>query len=453
VAFAPPELDNRGMGRIERRMRAASRRRWAILVACLVVVFAGAWLAVGERAAPGVVVLAPPAPAKPTTYSVAETAPLDRAPPVVIDAKGSERVEVCGLGWVEAGADGSVDPAALGRVPAFSAARRRILDSLSASPDDFDRAASVWLRMVDPASDPTLAAGLREQLAQKATTTRDPRTYALAFKACRPAPEAASCALLNARRWAQLDADNGEPWLFLFTEASARKDREQADEAFFRIGTVGRIEDRYFAIAGVLARHAGDTDAGLLAAHELALESINGMGTQATPPLQAIIGACRGPSLADANRRQRCDAVASALAERSDVLLYASIGAAIGRRLGWPAARTDAVAALSSASNESLLTREADPLQWSCRHAASVLERFARQGFVGEVGYAREWITASGSTLERYAAKESDPRRRRADDLARAANTSVLAGALAAGDAAASEPAVTPSSAVVQPGR
>ena len=451
MAFAAPAFDNRRMGRFERRWRAASRRHWAILVACLLVVFAGAWLAAGERARPGVVVLAPPPEAKPTTYSAVEPAVVERSAPDAIGAKGSERVEVCGLGWVEAGADGSVDPAAFGRIPAFSAARRRIMSSLAASPDDFDRAASVWLGMVDPSSDPANAASVREQLAQQATTTRDPRTYALAFKTCRPAPDAGSCALLNARRWAQLDADNGEPWLFLFSDASMRKDREQADEALYRIGTAGRIEDRYFAIAGLLARHAGTGDAGLLAAHELALESINGMGVQATPPLQSIVAACRGQSLSDANRRQRCDAVAAALAERSDVLLYAAIGATIGRRLGWPAARTEAVGALSSASNESLLAREADPQQWSCRRAASVLERFARQGFVGEVGYAREWITASGSTVERYAAKESDLRRRRADDLARAANTSVLAGALAAGDTAASEPAATPTSAGPQP--
>jgi len=443
------------MGRFERRWRAASRRHWAILGACVVLVFAGTWLAVGERALPGVVVL--PAPSRALATPAAADAfvtTVEPTPPVAPPRlRGSERVEVCGLGWVEAGADGSVDPAVLARMPALNAARRRLVDSLASSGDDFERAASLWLKMVDVTSAGTLAADLREQLAQRATTTRDPRTYAIAFKTCRLTPEVGSCALLNARRWAQLDSDNGEPWLFLFNEATTRKDREQADEALFRLGEAARVEDRYFAVAGLLARRAGSTDTGLLAAHELAIESLGGMAAQAMAPLQAITVACRGPSLGDANRRQRCDAVASAMAERSDVLVYAAIGAAMGRRLGWPQARTDAVAALSSASNESLLAREPDPLQWSCPRAASVLDRFARQGVVGEVGFAREWIAASGSTVERYAAKESEQRRRRAEDLTRAANTAVLAAALAASDASASEPSATPYSATPPPAR
>ena len=440
MAFAAPAFDNRRMGRFERRWRAASRRHWAILGVCLALVCAAIWFALGERALPGVVVLPTPARtlATPAAPVASETA-VELTPPVAPPGlRGSERVEVCGLGWVEAAADGSVDPGVLARMPALAAARRRVVDSLASSGDDFERAASLWLRMVDP-SNATLAADFREQLAQGATTTRDPRAYALAYKTCRPTPEAGSCALLGARRWAQLDGDNGEPWLFLFNEATARRDRDQADEALFRLGAAARVEDRYFAIAGLLARHAGETETGLLAAHELALESLGGMAAHAMPPLQTVLGACRGSSLVDANRRQRCDAVASALAERSDTLGYASIGAAMGRRLGWPPPRTDAVAALSSASTESLLTREADPLQWSCGRAASVLDRFARQRVVGEVRFAREWIEASGSTVEAYAAKEAERRRRRADDLARSANTSVLATALAASDAGASE--------------
>ncbi|MEP7140668.1 MAG: hypothetical protein ABI745_13635 [Caldimonas sp.] len=428
------------MGRFERRWRARSRRHWAILIVCLAIVVGGIWIAVGERAIPAVVVLSAPArKAAPQPLSapgdIAVATAVRSAPSASRDV---DRVEVCGLGLVEAGPDRTVDPAMLARMPAVAAARRRLVDSLASSGDEFARAASLWLRMIDP-SGVTLAADFREQLAQAAMTTRDPRVYALAFKTCRAAPEGGGCVLLSARRWAQLDIDNGEPWLFVANEAMARKDREQADEALFRLGAAARVEDRYFAVAGLLAGRAGEKDTGLLAAHELALESLGGMAAQATPPLQSVLTACRGPSLVDANRRQRCDAVASALAERSDTLLYASIGAAMGRRLGWSPARTDAIASLSSASTQSLFTREADPLQWSCARVARMLERFARQGAVGEVRFAREWIEASGSTVEAYAAREAERRRRRADDLARSANTSVLAAALAASEASFSE--------------
>lgn len=438
MAFAAPALDNRRMGRFERRWRAASRRHWAILIACLALAVVAIWIAVGERPTPGVVLLSapvrkamsPPA-AAPVSAAVAAARSASAAP-------RGDRVEVCGVGLVEAGPDRAIDPAILARMPAVAAARRRLVDSLASSGDDFARTASLWLRMIDP-SDATLATDLRGQIAQVATTTRDPRAYALAYKSCRAAPEVGGCALLSVRRWAQLDTDNGEPWLFLYSDATARKDREQADEALFRLGTAARVEDRYFAVAGLLAGAAGKADTSLLAAHQLALESLGGMAAQSMPPLQTVLAACRGPSLVDVGRRQRCDAVASSLAERSDTLLHASVGAAIGRRLGWPPARTDAIAALSSASTESLLTREADQPQWSCARAASGLERFARQGTLGEVRFAREWIVASGTTVEAYAAREAERRRRRADDLARSTNTSMLAEVLAASGASASE--------------
>ena len=124
----------------------------------------------------------------------------------------------------------------------------------------------------------------------------------------------------------------------------------------------------------------------------------------------------------------------------------------MGRRLGWGASRTDAVAALSSALQESLPTLGADPLQWSCVSVASMLERLSRQGMVGETGFAREWIRASGTTFERYAAQEPERRPRRAEAFAIAASAA-RAAASAAGDTGASEPAATPYSATPPPAR
>lgn len=443
----PPQFDNRRMGRFERRWRAASRRHWAILGVSVVLVLAGIRIAVGERARPGVVVL--PAPSRPLAPPPADSAvetAVSLTPPAVPRLRGSERVEVCGLGWVQAAADGSVDPATLARVPAFNAARRRLLDSLASSGDDFERSESLWLKMIDPSSDATLAADLREQIAQRATTTRDPRAYAMAFKTCRLTLEAGSCALLNARRWAQLDADNGDPWLYVLDEAATRKDSAQVEEAMFRLGAASRVDMRYFAVPRALAQHADPTDAGHQAANLLTVVSLGGMAALPFPAFQVMTRACQGFELSDANRRQRCEAAASALAERSDTVFYASIGASMGRRLGWGASRTDAVAALSSALQESLPTLGADPLQWSCVSVASMLERLSRQGVVGETGFAREWIRASGTTFERYAAQEPERRRRRAEAFAIAASAA-RAAASAAGDTGASEPAATPYSA------
>ena len=422
------------MGRFERRWRARSRRHWAILIASLALVVIGVRLALGERASPGVVVLPPPTRHSLTfTTAAAVETTVERAPPVAGATRGNGRVEVCGLGQVEAAADGSIDPAILARMPALAAARRRVMESLASSGDDFERAASLWLRIFDPAS-ATLAADFRERLAQSATTTRDPRVYALAFKTCAKALEAGSCTLLSARRWAQLDSSNGAPWIYVFDEATTRKDRQQAEEALFRLGAAARVDDRFYAVAGLLAGHAGKSDMELLTANELATEA-NGLAAAEFVPLQTVANACRGPALLDDNRHQRCDAIASALADRSDALWFASTGAAIGRSLGWPSPRTESIAALSAANTESMPTQEPSPLRWSCRQTADVLERYARQSVVGEVRFAREWIEASGTTVERYAARQAEVRRRQAEALSRATNTSTLAAPLAASDA------------------
>ncbi len=421
------------MGRFERRWRAASRRNWAILIACVGVVVTGILIALGDRPDRAVVVL--PAPRR-MAFETTPVEPVAEAlgastPAPTFGDRGDERVQVCGLGWVQARPDGVVDPEILERMPALRAARARLLGTLASSDDAFGRATSLWLGMVDLS---TTALEYREQLAQQATTTQDARVYALAFKSCERSREAGSCALLNARRWAQVDVDNGEPWMYLHDEASARKDRQAAEDALFHLGIAPRIESRFFDVPGLLARRRADGDMGLLAANGLAVRAM-GMSSAWSVPIRSILEACSDEAVVDSVRRQRCDAVATALVDRSDSMLYASMGARIGQRVGWPAARSDAVAVLSSANAESMPTQASDPSQWTCGEMAQVFDRIKRQAVVGEPGYAREWIQSGGRTFERYAQTVQARK-----DQDRAARMSMVGAALAA-----SEPASDPS--------
>ena len=423
------------MGPFERRWRAASRRHWSILIACLAVVALGVRIAMGERPGPSVVVL--PAP-KPMTFETTAAEPepaagTEQAPPLDPGARGREKVEVCGLGWVDADAQGDVDPSVVGRMPALRATTERLLASLAASDDAFDRVVPVWLEALAPAGGDAL-----ERLAQAATTTADPRVYAIAFKACDKSPATPSCALLSARRWAQLDGENGEPWLFVFDDAMKRNDRVQADEALFRFGAAPRIESRAFAAAGAIAARAGGSDIALLAANMLSGTAVAlGGADVGRLPLPAILGACRDAALADDSRRQRCDAAAAAMTERSDTLLYAGIGASIDRRLGWPAARVDALQALTTANLESWPNWEklTSPWQQSCRHTSDILGRIVQLRDAGEPGAARRWIAASGMTFDRYVARSVERRRQEAEAFASAAKE-LRAGAEAASSSA-----------------
>lgn len=442
------------MGRFERRWRAASGRNWAILIACVALVVVAMWIALGERARPGVILL--PTSLRPAAVDVSivsatseeSTAAQTLIPQPRIDHSG--QVEVCGVGWVDSDAEHRVDPAVLGLVDGLEAELGRLLAALTSSDDAFERAAMLWLQALRTTNGGIVVAnqadtcegeacafmvtipadGPLERLAQQATATRDPRVYSLAFKACRGTKEG-SCSLLKAARWAQLDGDNGDPWLYVLAEAAARKDTAQMEEAAYRIGGASRVDMRFFAIPRAIAEHAGSGDAGLQAANALAILAIGGMAALPFPSIEPMTRRCRGTELGDANRRQRCDAMASALAERSDNMFYAGIGASMGRQLGWSDLRIDAVRSLSNVLQESLPTQAIDPLTWSCKSIATVLKRVSRQGVVGETGFAREWIAASGTTVERYAASEPERRQRRAAAHRAAASAAEVAEAAA----------------------
>jgi hypothetical protein len=343
---------------------------------------------------------------------------------------GTERIEVCGLGWVEAQADGTLpDTALFNTVPGLVESRRAAVDSLRAGDDEFGRAAAVWLEMnggrrevgPNPAAslfcsgttsgcealqkDRPFVDDLLEQLARLGAATRDPRVYALAFKACDFTPTQGSCVLLNVDQWALLDDGNAAPWLFALSDAVARRDPQRVDEALFRIGSARRVEERLFAVAGLVAAQGKLDDGDVLATQSLVVDAFNSLAVH-PPPLQPLLRACRGDALANANRRQACDAAAVALAERSDTMLDASIGASIGSRVGWPDDRVDAVRGLQIAQREYLSASAGDFRggdTYSCAGAKRTIAYLAQQASVGETQAVRDWLKARGKSIEPFA--------------------------------------------------
>jgi hypothetical protein len=368
---------------------------------------------------------AAPAP-RPDPAAVATTLPTRERDPGL--------VEVCGLGWVEKKADaGSLDPALLVAIPGIETALDDIVGRLRRSPDAIARAAALVLAMsVDPVLDDP--ASLREQLAERAATTDDPRLYALAFRLCTRAPTNGSCALLSAAQWARLDAGNGEPWLFILADAASRGDRAMVDEALYRIGSAARFDDRFFDLTGAVAAQAGTSDADLMAAQML-WTILTGVAAAQWLPLQGL-DACRDAELADTNRRQVCEAVATTLAERSDSMLFALSGARIGHRVGWDEERVVAVRALSLALADSwsaVPDQQHDGMSYSCDGVRAILARAGRLAEVGEPQVARDWIAASGKSLESFARVARD------QALARAAREAQQASVASAASAASSQ--------------
>lgn len=330
---------------------------------------------------------------------------IDHASPIEVvataapRAHGAEQIEMCGIGWIDVKADGNVDDAALQSAPAFQSARRRLLEAMRVAPDEFSRAAASWL---DPSDD---------GLVKRALSTTDPRVYALAFRACVNQPERGACAMLNAARWAQIDEGNASPWLFVLDEAARRKDEAAVADALFHIASARRFDDRYFASAGAIEARVGSLDIDTSAALVLSIETM-GMAAAQSAPLPAVMQACRGAAIGDANRRQLCEGAAEAMAERSDSLILRQIGIGMGRRLGWREERVDAMAGEISAWMNADPSSAFDEQTSSCTGMKKLLRRFARQASIGEVDFMHEWAAKTGRSRESFAQAGRDARLR-----------------------------------------
>ena len=366
-------------------------------------------------------------------------------------ASGAELIEVCGVGWVAPDASGTADVAAVAADRDVLASQRALLDALRRRDGEVGDAIATLLELqgagrdnaggtplqalsaCDVAAsmpsaaawcaghgdDRQLAARLVERLAKRAAATSEPGVYALAMQPCLRASAQGNCALLNVEQWARVDDGNALPWLYILQRASNRNDAAQLEEALYRIGTAARYDTGTYAIAGKVADRAGTSDVDVIAALLLAMDGV-GIAASRNDPFTALTQACKGPVLADANRRQACELAAETLTERSDSILAVLMGASIGRRLGWPADRIDKLRGLSLAASAEANSTFSGlfELPGSCASARRMLASFSRRARDGEVRTARAWVASHGgpAAFVPPPLKESAPAR--ADDAA-----------------------------------
>lgn len=301
----------------------------------------------------------------------------DRTVPMPRDGQ----VEVCGLGWLAATADGAPD-ADLAATPAISAARRQLVDSLASRGDAFVHAAVAGFAFDrEPVSrEPAL-----RQLARLASTGSDPRVYALAWRSCRQAPEAGGdCALLDLAQWSRLDDGNALPWLHALEAASKRGDTGARDDALFRIASARRSDERPFAIPAAIADLAATDAAGVLAAWTLGVDAIGAASAQPAP-FAAVVASCRGTALMEPGRMPTCGAIAELLVERSDSHAAFIAGIEIARQLGRDAASLDL-----AAREVSLGMAEATVPAYDCARLGRDLARWQGGAAIGQVAMLRQ---------------------------------------------------------------
>jgi hypothetical protein len=205
------------------------------------------------------------------------------------------------------------------------ASRERLMQRLRSSHDPYANAVAVWLDVDD---DSEHLAARDRQLAVMAASTRDPRLYALALRACWHKASRA-CQSLSPRRWSELDPQNAMPWLMMMDEAATSQDVSGFQEALYHATHAQRLAERAQAPVQAIVDAASDDPSSLVAARSLAIDAIGIAAAQVGP---ASIDACRNATPSDANLWQECTAMVDLLEHRSDSLFARMVGAAIDKR-------------------------------------------------------------------------------------------------------------------------
>lgn len=329
-----------------------------------------------------------------------------------------------------------------------------ILSALEARPEPRARAAALYFRAARDRDDSAVCSkgppacgpgdprrgGDRDSaaaLARLAVESADPQIYAWAYRTCAASARdlASSCQLVNALQWARLDPTNAEPWFAVAGEARARKDGAALDDAMFHVATA-TVHDSGWGRAAALMVQAAPNDDRL--AVGTALASQDAIRYETLDLSMPETGRyCDARALANANRRDTCDKIATMLVERSTTLIGRAVGVHVAGKLDWTPERLaawederDAGYAVERREAAAGTERSLD-----CGTVRRDLARWVEIARVGEVEALRRRIEASGSTVAALAAEGRE--------AARLDGEAVRAAAVAASAGAAAEPTVS----------
>lgn len=402
------------------------------LAAVIAVVAFMAFLRDGDEALPQASAVAPMPPAS-AALPVADAASAP-VPLLVADPSGPEEVQICGGTWLKAAADGRVnaEEAKAYSQRATDAARTQALAAMAASSDERAQAAvHVYQSRLDrfrqlcgsdgkcvpPTEVPSGPNGPAiTALVQLAQSSTDPQVYAWAYRSCNEfgSTVESPCQLVTTEQWARLDPTNATPWLFMAAEAEKRGDLDGLDDAMFHVAHAERQDTGWGALVAQFVEHAPPGDAHLGDALNVALEAI---GFEAAAPFPYFTASkyCSAGALADANRRETCEGIATVLMQKSRTLMDYSIGLGMAKRLGWPQEQIKSLgdeqealyAAVGSATPH--VVDEAN-----CKELRQALDHFRDLGVYGELETARRAVAASGKPMWLLAA---DSRRARAEEV------------------------------------
>ena len=260
----------------------------------------------------------------------------------------------------------------------------------------------------------------RDALARLAQTSDDAQVYAWAWRACRGAAEGASgaCMQVTAAQWTRIDPDNAESWLAAGRGGAPTPGRRRARRRHVPRRRRGASSPGRAALAATVAEYTPQDERSLIGT-SMAIAQAIGIEAGAAADWQGVSEYCSVEAMAEANRRETCERVASVLVDRSTQRRRAR-----HRHRGRQASRLERRAAGgadgAAGRRRSTVTRlrgsdpgQLDPL--ACAAMRSTIERVRAHAEFGEIEMLRRDVAATGQSIGRLAAEArragGEPRR------------------------------------------
>ncbi len=280
------------------------------------------------------------------------------------------KVEICGLSDFEAAKYIAGDPEA--DTNALSTTLSAVMDKLKQSENPRDQALGLYVqahlanwvansaeqaklricegdfecifKLIDPNKrleiKPEVRATGIAPLVKLALSERDPAIIAAAIYTCR-GDRTDACAAISYADWVAVEPENAAAWLLLADNASSNNELPVRENALRRAAAASGYDLRVPSLASVW--NADLTQAqSPLELSSIGLQLATSQMITTLTPINAMVSYCRPDGLDDA-QKQLCDTLASKLLEQDDSVIGLSIAAFIGKKIGWDAARLQAL--------------------------------------------------------------------------------------------------------------
>lgn len=235
-------------------------------------------------------------------------------------------------------------------------------------------------------------------LAQMAMHTRDPNVYALGFHSCAKLPNAKQgfCAQINARRWTQLDPQNGSAWLYALNErtnSSGAIASGELNNVLYYFSQSKRFDVGMNSVAQFLQLSMQNNSSELN--FNLKILAVGAYNQFALPAYTPLMKACKKEQLQLANRRQVCEQVVDRLLNDDQSFISYKIGEKMALELGWSKDKLDKINELADAMYAVLIPDLVDAkkeLQFNCDSFVQSIRQVEKIMELGEVAALRKQI-------------------------------------------------------------